>query len=239
MRKIIIFMQIILVAKAVFSYLFELAQKSSHSWVVHGLIVIVTGALGLYTNYWGMFLLFHVQTAFLAVPIVYLGFLFDCYKEKVIHFFNLFTCLISAATIAWILSLEIGSIELASNQIISPLLFYPTTVLGIVFCISLARVIQRIKKLCMLVSYIGSISFHIMALHFLVFKCFDRIYGLIIGTDLETMGIFPVAYQNMGLIYSVLGIGIPTLLIYIVRHVRNQARVDNIDNGKQGIVQRN
>lgn len=101
---------------------------------------------------------------------------------------------------------QLSDIELSQNYIISPALFFPVTLLGMVFCVSLGEQILKCKRLSAAVSYIGTISFHIMAIHFLVFKLFDWIYGHMAGVDISQMMVFPTAYTNIGLIYSVIGI---------------------------------
>ena len=210
------FVIVLLVAKAIFAAAFDLAGKVRYGWVVHAIVILGTAFVGLYTNSRDMYLLFHIQTAFLAVPVMYLGFLFGRYREKIQGFFHPIVCVVSAAGLLWVLA-NVGDIELSVNRIISPALFYPVTALGMVFCISLARIIQRIKPCQKLFAYAGKISFHIMGLHFLIFKCFDRIYGAIVGADPQTMGAYPTAYQNMGLVYSLLGVGVSIIVVFTVR----------------------
>ena len=41
--------------------------------------------------------------------------------------------------------IEIGMIELSVNQIMHPALFYPVTVIGILFCLCLAEGIKKVR----------------------------------------------------------------------------------------------
>ena len=82
-----------------------------------------------------------------------------------------------------------GSIELSVNQILHPVLFYPVTLLGIYFCIGLAKILGKNPYTEKFFSLVGKESFHIMALHFLGFKIVDRIYSSVYGiTDAEKIG---------------------------------------------------
>lgn len=211
------FVPVLLWAKLLFAVVFQTAEKCPGKLFVHILAVAACAAFGLYTNYWGMFFSYHIQTAFLGFPIIYLGFLFSRYRNRIHKYLNVFTCMGSAALIIWIIKMGIGYVELSINQIISPYLFYPVTVLGLIFAVSLAKVLQRIKILEKIFSYLGSISFHIMALHFLVFKCFDWVYGLIAGRDTFPVTGCPTSLPNNGLVYSVIGVALPALAVYCFR----------------------
>ena len=86
-----------------------------------------------------------------------------------------------------------GSIELSVNQILHPALFYPVTLLGIYFCMGLAKMLSRNPYTEKFFSMVGKESFHIMALHFLGFKIVDRIYSAVYGiTDAEKIGNFHI-----------------------------------------------
>ena len=118
--------------------------------------------------------------------------------------------------------MKIGHIDLANNQIISVYWFYPITILGIIFCVSLAESIRSAKWVANVVAHAGSISFHIMALHFAVFKCFDLFVGKFMGIDLAARMRFPYTFDRIGWLYTILGIGIPALWVYLLRIARNK-----------------
>jgi len=110
-----------------------------------------------------------------------------------------------------------GSIELADNQIISPLLFYPVTMVGIAFCLYLAYSLLQLNLCKRFVGYAGSISFHLMAQHIIIFKLFDAVYGHIIHADIQNLMGYPTGFYGMGIIYSILGVTVPMLLVYTYR----------------------
>ena len=101
--------------------------------------------------------------------------------------------ILSAAVILGILNRMPGSIELSVNQILHPALFYPVTLLGIYFCMGLAKMLSRNPYTEKFFSMVGKESFHIMALHFLGFKIVDRIYSAVYGiTDAEKLENFHI-----------------------------------------------
>lgn len=211
------FVPMLLVAKVLFAVSFQMAEKCKYKALAHVIAICFFAAIGLYTNHWGMYFTYHIQTSFLGIPIIYLGYVFNHYRNYVLRFTNAFTCVLSAVLMFWFIDLDIGYIELSINSIISPYLFYPVTMLGLFFSISLAVVLQRSRTLTKLFSYLGSISFHIMALHFFAFKLFDWLCGLVFGLDsVATMG-FPTAFRHYGLLYSIIGVAIPAFMVCFFR----------------------
>ena len=212
------FVPMLLVAKILFSVSFQLAEKcKKYKILVHCVVVCFFAALGLYTNHWGMYFTYHIQTAFLGIPIIYLGYVFSRYRHCITKYANIFTCILSAVLMLIFLRLNIGSVELSINSIINPYLFYPVTTLGLFFAVSLGAVIQRSKRITGCFSYLGSISFHIMALHFLAFKLFDWSYGLLRGMDRSEIMRFPTMLGNIGLVYSVIGVVLPAVAVWLVQ----------------------
>ena len=218
------FVPMFLFSKAFFCIAFQFAERFGRfKWFAHAALFLLTAFLGLYTNKSGMFFTYHLQTAILGVPILYLGYFFQKLRtaypipEKVGTILHPVLCLASAAFLFWFLSLQIGFVELSINNIITARLFYPITAVGLLFCVSLASVLQRSKRCTALISYLGSISFHIMALHFVVFKVFDRIFGALTGADVQFFLRFPTGLSNYGLLYTLLGLAVPALLVFLFR----------------------
>lgn len=211
------FVPMFLIAKSLFAVSFKSAEKCKFKLIGHIIVVFIYGILGVFTNHYDMFLVNNMQTALIGIPVIYMGYIFNQYKDKAIKYATPISCVVSVVLMFFLLYSDIGSIELSANQIISPILFYPVTMLGILFCVSFAQIVQKSSIFTKVFSHLGSISFHIMALHFVVFKCFDWIYGLASGVDRTNMMRFPTALDNIGLIYCTLGIGVPVLLVGIVR----------------------
>ena len=216
------FVPTLLFSKAFFAVGFQWAQKRKYPRLAHLAVICITGAIGLYTNHYGFNLSYHLQTAVLGVPVIYLGYLFALYRTKIQVFARPILAVPCAAFMYWFLKQNVGFIELSQNKIISPYLFYPMTVCGMLFCVCLASAIQKWKYSSNFFSYIGTISFHIMALHFLVFKCFDWICGRLMGLDQAAVMRFPGAFDNIGAVYTFLGVIVPTLLVYGTQTLRQK-----------------
>lgn len=104
-----------------------------------------------------------------------------------------------------------------SQGYIHPLyFFYPVTLVGIYFCFALVKLLNN-KYTCKLFSIIGKNSFHIMALHFLVFKIVDVFYAKVNNiTDYNIVSVYPCAF-NLTVMYLILGISLPIIFMYILR----------------------
>ena len=215
------FVPMFLISKALFAIFFEMAEHCRFRMVGHTIVILIFATLGVYTNHFGMFLNNNLQTAMIGVPVIYLGYFFNKYREKLIKLVNPVSCIACAALMFAILYSGIGHIELSENQIISPALFYPVTILGMLFCVSLAKIILEFNLGTKVFSHLGTISFHIMAQHFIVFKCFDWTYGLIFNSDRAAMMRFPHALENLGWFYTVIGICVPTVLVCLFRHIKS------------------
>ena len=122
----------------------------------------------------------------------------------------------------WIISLETFGIEYRNCGIVgksnyTAVTFYPVTIIGILFCICIAQALEKVKRVGEAFAVLGKNSYHIMALHFFVFKLIDLFYGRITGADVETISHFPYAFENLWLVYYICGVGIPVLIIYILK----------------------
>lgn len=91
------------------------------------------------------------------------------------------------------------------------LLFYPIVFVGIVFCLSLAELIQNLK-LKFIFENLGRMSFWVMALHCMVFKTLDGIAGIIMKTGSDVLTLFPYSFPELRLIYILLGLSLPMIV---------------------------
>lgn len=176
--------------------------------VLRFVICFFVGCIGLYTTENGFGLLYNMQIAYLMVFVVEIGCLYKRYEGKLTKFINVVSLVLSMVILGWILKLDIGIIELSRFMIINKWVFYPVTLVGIWFCLSLSKLIlagERIKKV---VAYIGKNSFDIMALHFLGFKIIDFVACHLTG-QYENMSAFPHTYNNLWLVYIIVGVAFP------------------------------
>jgi len=177
--------------------------------------IALYSAAGLYFNYMGRYLTYHIQTSFLAAPFIYIGFLVKQQYNRYIKYFCRLGYLISAALLYFVVAVFGFQIELSVNCIISPLLFYPVSLLGIYFCMALATTIQHHPRISKVMAYIGKNSFHYMALHFIMFKLVDLISVELFRSSPEVLSVFPHSYEY-GLLYVLASLAMitPILLIY-------------------------
>ena len=94
------------------------------------------------------------------------------------------------------------------------LLFFPISLLGIYFVLSLADLVEKWRFLSRPLTFLGRASFDIMALHFTVFKLMDYAYARFFLRELpETLSSFPVSFRpQLGPFYVILGLLLPALI---------------------------
>ena len=211
------FIPMFMVGVSFFYCFFHSAEKFRYSIVIHIGCAAFSAMIGVWLNYKQLNLQYHIQTSMLGISIIYLGYLFQAYRIKIMKYLRWWMTGIWGICIWKIVTLNIGIIELSANQIIHPLIFYPVTIIGILFCICMAQGIEKINILKNLFSVLGKNSYHTMALHFLVFKVIDLCYGKLICADIETISKYPYAFGNLWPIYYICGAAVPVLIIYILK----------------------
>ena len=210
------FVPMYIIAAIVFAILFYTAERSRCPMLLHALFIMVTMTVGIMMHNNPPYYLYHFQTSILAVPICYLGYITKRYWSTVSKCVTWYGGLICAVALYFLVTSHLGQIELAANMIIRPHLFYPATVLGIYYCLSLAKVLAAFRYTDSLFSYIGRNSFHIMALHFVAIKLVDIIYGAITKAAPEVVSGFPFAF-NLWYIYYPIGVFLPLGIIELLK----------------------
>lgn len=213
------FLPMYLFAICIFCILFSWAERTNRKNVVHGVIIILSGLAGIYINWNQMYLNYHIQTSILAIPLIYIGYFCKLKWEWIYNYLSVVVGILCAAVIYWIMSLDIGIVELTVNSIINPYLFFPVTLMGIYFCLSLAKVLNHFTITRKIFSLVGKNSFHIMALHFLGIKIVDLIYGNIINAEPSVIEGYPHGF-NLWFVYWIFGILIPLFLVISIRKIR-------------------
>lgn len=173
---------------------------------------MIIGVVGLYATGRQFGLLYNIQIAYLFVPIILFGNLSG--KIKLKQYCGAIVGCITFFIMAITLHSNIGFIELSQNMIINKWVFYPITIIGILFCLSITKVLCRNKKLETILAAAGKNSFDIMALHFICFKLIDFIICKSFGKD-DVLAAFPHSFDSIWLIYVLGGVGIPLFLIKV------------------------
>ena len=151
-------------------------KNNKHLYLLFPLIFAIVGTTLCEKN---INLLYRAQISIISVPFMYMGMFAKKYWYKIEKYIFKFGWIISAIILTIIIEMKIGNIELYRNEIINPFLFYPVSIVGIYFCLSLAKMFNKINFIRPFLCFIGENSFHIMALHLLSIKIVDIIYSKI------------------------------------------------------------
>lgn len=174
--------------------------------------VVIIGIVGLYTTERQYGLLHNIQIAYLFVPIILIGTLAK--RVEIKKYCGAIVGSITFLIMAITLYLNVGIIELSKFMIINKWVFYPITVVGILFCLSLTKLLCRFEKIEKLLMVAGKNSFDIMALHFICFKLIDFVICKAIGRN-DILAAFPHSFNSIWIIYVFSGVGISVFLVEI------------------------
>lgn len=163
---------------------------------------------------------YHMQTSFLAIPVLFAGYYYKKHKNTLERFVSIYGIVPAFLILVGILKLNIGIIELSVDSIINIWLFYPTTLVGIYFCMALGKLLNKWKISSNLFAVVGKYSFHIMALHFLCFKMVDLVLHKIYNIeDVHILSGYPTSGFPVRWIYLLLGVFLPVVVIQSIRWV--------------------
>lgn len=209
------FVPVMLAAGTGFSVIIWLCRNylpaPARPWVAAALS-IVTGLFGMALNRRGIFLNYHIQTAILVIPVYYGGYILRISKVPVEKYTTWYGAAACGGLLWYFLAFTNESIELSLNDIPGGMNFYIISAAGIYLCCYAAKCLEKIPMAGRAAALAGRYSFDIMALHFLVFKTIDRIYGQIIKEPIKNQGGFPYSYPELHVIYLILGVALPVLL---------------------------
>lgn len=168
-------------------------------------------------NYIGYALL---NISLLVLPFIYLGHLSQKY--------NLIGCIkpmwiaLLASLMFFISGTPFLEIEI-SKKILANGWFHLISLIGILFCISIAKVIEKSATLTKLLNYISVNSFNIMAFHFIIFKSIDVTFSQIIKNN-EALREFPISYPELRPFYFILGIILSMMVGKLINPFMNKAK---------------
>lgn len=208
------FIPMMLIAKIIFVILYS---KNFFNHRMSNIISIglLTGILGTALVYYKESLPYFIQISLISIFFICLGIIYKRYENYFKIIISNWSWMPIALIIFIILKQYTTSIDLAINQLINPLMFYILSLLGIYFCLSLAKTISYFKTSRKITAFIGRNSFHIMAMHFMIIKSIDICYAYLKGIkDYDLVSNFPYAFSNkLWFIYFILGSIIPIVII--------------------------
>ena len=147
---------------------------------------------------------YFTDVAMLVLPIIYAGFLIaKIWNHLPINWY--FGILAFGAIVA-IYKITGTKISLGDRIVIGPLWFLLVSFCGIYFNLVLAKTLESYKKIGGLVADLGKKSFHIMALHFLMFKIVSFFYVIVYDKPYFWIAKFPIIDSKWWLIYTIVGI---------------------------------
>lgn len=197
----------------------KLAKRLScvkYTAIIECVISIILGAVGIVLCYFSHFRFLCGDIALTVLPLMELGRIFRRYEQKISRFLYPALAPILAAGIVLINKIGGRTMDFSSRDLYGGWL-YPMILLGILFCLSAAAMIQRSETIKRWIAYFGRYSFSIMALHFLIFNLIDRIAVQIPyfeGTELT----FPYTFTVLRPAYIILGLTIPPILYRMYRY---------------------
>lgn len=197
--------------------------------VIMCIVMMLIGIVGLYTTEKQYGLLHNIQIAYLFVPIIWLGSLAK--KIEIKKYCGLIIGIITFLIMSIVLYLNVGIIELSKFMIINKWIFYPITIIGILFCLSITKLFCKLGKIEKMLIVAGRNSFDIMALHFICFKLIDFIICKSIGKN-DLLAVFPHSFNSIWIIYVLGGVGISIWVVNmknklkkIWRKIENRNRI--------------
>lgn len=197
---------------------FGLVVYASHTYfyrirfVVISLVCCGMGFVGLYGHITGRSLARGSITSMLLIPMMLAGFLVTNLKidrKKLFRWFLAIPCLIF---VCWFAIHKEIQVNLAARMVGSDALFYPVSFCGIYLICWLAKELDRFSVLTKVFAFIGKHSFDIMALHFLIFKLVDLVFGVLTGADPAISTIHPYAFRQLWPLYLILGTIVPPFI---------------------------
>ena len=189
------FVPMFLVASCIFTAVFAFAERRRHKVLWHCGLAVLCALVGLYSYVVQVYPDYYVNASLLCIPLMYIGYIAGQRKEIFKHCLTWWGGIIAMAAVLFVVSRDLGTIDLSSHSIISPALFYPVAAAGLYMALSFSKYLARVPYLSSVLACAGRNSFHIMALHLLVFKLFDALVGRIKGLDAAVYQVFPAAFD--------------------------------------------
>ena len=216
-------------------------DEEKRKYIKYILIILLSmflGYIGVYLNENEFMLIYYIHTSFLVIPICMLGYFFHEYVEDFKKFNKLYITIpifIISGIFLYMIVKNGMIIALATQQIINGYMFYLVSFVGIMYCISLASIIEKIPVIKDAVSLCGKQSFAIMALHFACIKGVDVIYSKIIHeTNPEIISNWVSTYpEKLWIIYLIVGCVVPVIFGLLTEKLRR------ILNGEKNEKQKN
>lgn len=198
------FVPMFIFASCFFAAAFCFAEKRRNKKLWHCIMAVGFAVSGLYSYVIEYYVQYYANAALLSAALMYLGWFCGKNKELAKRCITWWGTVIATAFVLCVTFMDGGTIDLSSHYIISPLLFFPLAIAGIYMAMGFSKGLARLPYISDALALCGRNSFHIMALHLLMFKLIDFVWGSIRSLEPAVFWAFPVAF-DFWYIYVVLG----------------------------------
>lgn len=186
------------------------------------IIIFSLGLLGIFLTSNGLIDFYYINKSLVMLPIVLLGKLFHIFESKMQKFICLKSFFVSMGLLIFINSIFPFHIDIACNQLHNNFLFYPITLIGILFCLSSAKILYNMKYVGDFIAICGKNSIYIMVFHFIVFKLIDISIFTISKNSVSSYDVlsrYPISY-NCRILYSILGVVFPLIVNLLIKEIK-------------------
>lgn len=180
---------------------------------------LVIAVISLLFSFLGAFFILHENFFIYNVHLVLLvqiffaaGWLMKTCLPRYKQLLKWYAAFFSALALVFLVRHDDLYFDLAMGRIGNGWQYFLLAFLGIYCCLFLSLLLEKTKKAGQLFAFWGKHSFDIMALHFLVFKLVDGIYGRIFHYPAEYYSAFPHSFGKiLWPVYVLLGTCLPAL----------------------------
>ena len=217
-------------ASTIFGTIIYFSRIMKKKYNIHPSIIILSGSIisCLTANYLikrRIVLDFRTQISLLVMPFFMLGYYLRKKIKDLSQILNIFIFIICSCLLSYTSFKQHYFINFSKNSIGGALWkFIFISLIGIYFCLYVAKLINKTSKISKLFCLMGEYSFEIMATHFLIFKIIDytvNIPNIVKGNiNPRYYRKFPYAYKTFWPIYITFGTLIPTFFFHSIKMIR-------------------
>ena len=222
----------------------KLSAETNKNIIIIGLSCLC-GIVGCYFILRNLYVMLHVHTSFLIMPIIMSGYYVKKYIKNLDKVLKFIPFVIVTAILGLLAYKTSYRVNLTDNITGNFILFYIVSILGTYFTLYLSKIVYKIKYVDNYFGMLGKYSFEIMAFHFLVFKIIDFLYslrGIMNNTiSVNVYGAYPYAFKCLWPVYIVLGATIPALIFLFIDKVKENKfelpkKIKSFFNNKKVII---
>ena len=215
----------ILMAMCIFCFIQHgLGKIKNKTWnrIISWAVYIAIAYVGTFIEMQKLDFTERTQCVMMCVPLVFLGYKFREYYDKLSKLVKWWLVPLFAAFNLFALKWTGTFIDFSKNQIISPIWFYVLSLSGIYMCLGLSQLICKIKPLRWCFAKMGEYSYEIMALHFTAFKAaivlIDIKHPKFLKMDLPSFPTF--GGEKYWYLYVLCGVVLPILVVSGIRALK-------------------